>query len=86
MSLCRQVPLDCENSQAACAHKGFAARGKTSLGWLFGFNLHLRVNGYGDLLSVSPSTGSTDDRKPVPRFAHHLFGQLFTTKAISSTP
>lgn len=56
---------------------GLAARGKTSMGWFYGFKLHLVVNDRGDLLACQLSPGNCDDRKPVPTLAKRLHGKLF---------
>lgn len=61
---------------------GLAQRGKTSLGWFFGFKLPLCVNDQGELLAVTLTPGNTDDRKPVPRLARRLFGKLFAPNEI----
>ena len=58
--------------------RGLAARGRTSMGWFFGFKLHLVVNDEGELLRVALTPGNIDDRQPVPRRA--LFGKLFADK------
>ena len=57
--------------------EGLAERGKTSMGWFFGFKLHLVVNDRGELLSFALTPGNVDDRKPVPEMARGLFGKLF---------
>lgn len=57
--------------------EGQAARGKTSMGWFFGFKLHLVINSKGELLSVRLTPGNTDDRKPIPNLCKGLFGLLF---------
>jgi hypothetical protein len=44
-----------------------AKRGKSSMGWFFGFKLHLAVNDQGELLACSLTPGNVDDRAPVPR-------------------
>lgn len=44
---------------------GRAARGKTSLGWFYGFTLHLVVNDQGELLAFCLTPGTVDDRRPV---------------------
>lgn len=54
-----------------------AARGKTSMGWFYGFKLHLTVNDQGELLACQISPGNVDDRQPVPRLAKNLWGKLF---------
>lgn len=41
---------------------GIAQRGKTSMGWFYGFKLHLIVNHTGDLVSVMLTPGNVDDR------------------------
>lgn len=60
--------------------EGLAQRGKTSMGWFFGFKLHLIVNDCGELLSFCLTPGHVDDRVPVPQLvetAEDLFGKLF---------
>jgi hypothetical protein len=62
------------------SHKVFkqvARRGKTSVGWFYGFKLHLVVNDRGDLLAFQITPGNTDDRQPVPRLVKGLSGKLF---------
>ncbi len=54
-----------------------ARRGKTSVGWFYGFKLHLVVNDRGDLLAFCLTPGNTDDRQPVSRLVRRLFGHLF---------
>lgn len=63
---------------------GLAARGKTSMGWFFGFKLHLVINEMGELLAFYLSPGNVDDRKPVPKLAQGLFGKLFGDKGYIS--
>lgn len=53
-----------------------AARGKTSVGWCFGFKLHLVINECGELLGVRLTPGNTDDRRPVPALVKTLSGKL----------
>ena len=63
---------------------GIAQRGKTSLGWFYGFKLHLVVNDRGELLGVQLTPGNTDDRKPVPALARRLYGKLVGDKGYLS--
>jgi hypothetical protein len=65
---------------------GLAARGKTSVGWFFGFKLHLVVNDCGELLAFYVTPGNVDDRRPVPKLAKRLFGKLFGDKGYISQP
>lgn len=63
---------------------GLAARGRTSVGWFFGFKLHLVVNDQGELLASKLTPGNTDDRTPVPELVKQLFGKLFGDKGYIS--
>jgi Transposase DDE domain len=60
--------------------------GKTSVGWFYGFKLHLVVNDRGELLTFCLTPGSTDDWKPVPLLVRRLFGRLFGDKGYISAP
>jgi hypothetical protein len=57
--------------------KDLAARGKTSVGWFFGFKLHLIVSDQGELLAVFLTPGNVDAREPLPHMTRDLFGKLF---------
>lgn len=63
---------------------GLAARGQCSLGWFYGFKLHLVVNQYGEVLAFTLTPGNVDDRKPVPKLAEALLGKLFGDKGYLS--
>ena len=66
--------------------EGQAARGKTSVGWFYGFKLHLVVNDQGELLAFCLTPGNVDDRQPVPKLAKNLLGKLFGDKGYLSQP
>ncbi len=83
------TPLPVCHNRRIHRHKvfaGLAARGKTSMGWFFGFKLHLVVNDCGELLAFYVTPGNVDDRQPVPRLAKRLFGKLFGDKGYLSQP
>ena len=42
--------------------KGRAARGKTSVGWFYGFKLHLIINEFGEIISFKITKANVDDR------------------------
>jgi Transposase DDE domain len=70
-------------------HRVFATdarRGKTSMGWFFGFKLHLAVNDRGDLLACCLTPGNIDDRTPVPQLVKRLRGKLFGDRGYISAP
>ena len=63
---------------------GIAARGKTTMGWFYGFKLHLVVNEHGEILSFQLTPGNVDDRNPVPFLLGDLFGKVFADKGYIS--
>lgn len=63
---------------------GLAARGQCSLGWFYGFKLHLVINEQGEVLAFTLTPGNVDDRKPVPKLVKALFGKLFGDKGYLS--
>jgi hypothetical protein len=70
-------------------HRVFATdarRGKTSMGWFFGFKRHLAVNDQGDLLACCLTPGNIDDRKPVAQMVKRLRGKLMADRGYVSAP
>lgn len=57
--------------------KGEVGWGKNSVGWYYGFKLHLIVNEHGELLAFQLTPGNVDDRAPVPELTKGIFGKLF---------
>nr|WP_294209916.1 IS982 family transposase [uncultured Chryseobacterium sp.] len=66
--------------------KGLAERGKSSMGWFYGFKLHLVCNEKGELLSFYLTKGNVDDRNPkhIKEMTRQLFGKLFADKGYLS--
>lgn len=60
--------------------KGLASRGKCSMGWFYGFKLHIIVNELGELLSFKITKGNTNDRVPVKEMCKGLSGKIFGDK------
>jgi len=56
---------------------GLAQRGKGSMGWFYGFKLHLVINERGEVLGLTLTPGNTDDRRPVAKLVRNLWGKLF---------
>ena len=78
----------CRNPRIA-QHKVFgtdARRGKTTMGWFYGFKLHLVVNDRGELLAFCLTPGTVDDPQPVPRLVCRLFGTVFGDRGYISQP
>ena len=66
--------------------KGFAQKGQCSLGWFYGFKLHLIINDKGEILDFIITPGNIDDRKPLSDMNLHkrIFGKLFGDKGYIS--
>ena len=76
----------CDNRRIS-SHRvfaGVAERSKTSMGWFYGFKLHLVINHTGDLLDVALTPGNIDDRKPLGTFADRLHGSLYADRGYIS--
>ena len=76
----------CHNKRIQSHHvfEGIAQRGKSSMGWFFGFKLHLVINDMGEVLACVLTPGNVDDRTPVPKLTKELFGKLFGDKGYIS--
>lgn len=66
--------------------KDLATRGRTTMGWFFGFKLHIIVNDVGELISWKLTQGHVDDRAPVRSMTKKLKGKLFADKGYISQP
>jgi hypothetical protein len=64
--------------------EGIAQIGKTTMGWFFGFKLHLIINDLGGLLDYRLTAGNVDDRRAAEKMADGLFGKLFGDKGYIS--
>lgn len=57
--------------------KNIAKKGKSTIGWFFGFKLHLIVNENGEILSFQITPGNVSDIHPVKILTKGLWGKLF---------
>lgn len=64
--------------------KGMAARGKTTMGWFYGFRLHLVINHKGQMIAAKITPGNVDDRKPVDALTRNLKGVIALDKGYIS--
>jgi hypothetical protein len=72
----------CDNHRIS-RHKVFAdlaQRGKTSMGWFFGFKLHLVFNNRNEIVALKLTPGNVHDTTPVPALTRDLIGKLFGDK------
>lgn len=66
--------------------KDLAEVGKSTMGWFFGFKLHLIINDKGEILSFYLTKGNVDDRnaKAITKMTKDIFGKLFGDKGYIS--
>lgn len=66
--------------------KDIAQKGQCSIGWFFGFKLHLISNDKGEILDFMLTPGNVDDREPLKdkNFHNRVFGKLFGDKGYIS--
>lgn len=85
ISFIDSTPLRVCHNRRIHSHKvfdGLAKRGHCSIGWFFGFKLHLVTNDTGQVVDFMLTPANTDDRKPLrmKRFIDKLWGKLYGDK------
>ena len=85
ISFVDSTPLRVCRNQRILIHKtfeGLAERGKYSMGWSFGFKLHLIINDKGEILNFMFTPGNVDDREPLKQgeFLENIKGKLCADK------
>ena len=66
--------------------KGVAEVGKSTMGWFYGFKLHIVINDRGEILNFAITQANIDDREPLKNesFLKAVFGKLFADKGYIS--
>src|SRR5699024_11445486 len=66
--------------------KGIAEVGKSTMGWFYGFKLHIVINDRGEILNFAITRANVDDREPLKNegFLRAVFGKLLAVRAILS--
>ena len=82
ISFIDSTPIKVCNNRRIQNHKvfkEFAERGKSSMGWFYGFKLHIIANDKGEIVSFSISTGNVDDRNNsiMEVLSKNLYGKLY---------
>lgn len=78
-------PLRVSHQKRISSHKtfrGLAARGKTSMGWFYGFKLHTIINSKGEILDFTISSGNVVDNnaKIIERMMQNIHGKVYGDK------
>ena len=84
-------PLAVCHNKRISGHKTFktlAKRGKTSVGWFFGFKLHVIINMLGEIVSFSLSAGNIADNNSqlLERLTHGINGKIYGDKGYILKP
>ena len=66
--------------------KNIATKGKGTLGWFFGFKLHIIINDKGEIISFVITQGNVDDRQPLSMesFIRAVSGKLYADRGYIS--
>ena len=82
-----RIPV-CENKHEYSnrVFKGYALKGESTMGWYYGFKLHLLCNERGELLNFALTKANVDDRNPevYNNLIKDLFGKLYADKGYIS--
>lgn len=63
---------------------GIAKLGKSTMGWFYGFKLHIVINDQGEIINFHVTAGNIDDREPLNFLFRGLFGKVFGDKGYIS--
>ncbi len=82
ISFVDSTPLRVCHNKRIGSNKVFAdiaQRGKTSMGWFFGFKLHIIVNDKGEVINFAFTEANVDDRQPLisGKLLKEIWGKLF---------
>lgn len=89
ISFIDSTPLRVCNKKRIFNHKvfkGIASRGKSTMGWFFGFKLHLIVNELGEIIDFQITQANVDDRQPLKQgnLLRKIWGKLYGDKGYVS--
>ena len=89
ISIIDSTPLRSCHIKREHSHKtmrGWAEKGKCTMGWFYGFKLHLVINDRGEIIQWLLTPGNVDDREPLKdkEFTKKLFGKLFADRGYIS--
>ena len=89
ISIIDSTPLVSCHIKRMHSHKtmrGWAEKGKCTMGWFYGFKLHLVINEKGEIIQWMLTPGNTDDREPLKNgdFTRKLFGKIFADRGYIS--
>jgi hypothetical protein len=90
-SLIDSTKLEVSHQRRIHSHKTFkdlAQRGKTSVGWFYGFKIHFTINENGEILSflITPGNVADNNEEVLISTTKKLFGKVFGDKGYIINP
>lgn len=81
ISFIDSFPLRVSHQKRIPSHKtfqGLAARGKTSMGWFYGFKVHIIINSYGEIIDFTITSGNISDNnaKVIEQMMQKIHGKV----------
>ena len=64
--------------------EGMAARGRTTMGWFYGFKLHVAINNKGEIMAIKFTAANTNDLAVLDEITKNLKGKVFGDKGYIS--
>lgn len=85
VSFIDSFPLRVSHQKRISSHKtfrGLAARGKTSIGWFYGFKLHVIINSRGQILNFAITPGNVVDNNTqiIEQLMQDIYGKVYGDK------
>jgi hypothetical protein len=85
MSYIDSFALSVSHSKRIPSHKtfqGLAARGKTSVGWFYGFKVHVVINGWGEIIDFTITAGNVVDNNNnvIEKITEKIYGKVYGDK------
>jgi len=85
ISFIDSTPLKLCHIKRQYSHKLFkniASKGKTSVGWFYGFKLHFVINDQGQIINcyLTPGNVSDNNKNVIEKISKNLFGKLVADK------
>lgn len=85
ISIIDSFPLRVSHEKRIYSHKTFrgsAARGKTSMGWFYGFKLHIVINGHGEIIDfeITPGNIADNNESLLKKITLKIWGKLLGDK------
>lgn len=85
ISIIDSIPIKVCHIRRASSNKVFknlAKKGKTSVGWFFGFKIHFIINQYGEIIDLYITPGNVADNNidVINKITENIFGKLIGDK------